>query len=108
MKDLLYRALIVSGAERLAWRMSGDRLRILCYHGVCEDRLAMESWMPSYFVRRSAFERQLQYLSDHAVVLHLADAVDQLKAGSLPPNAVCLTFDDGYANNLHLALPLLR
>ena len=88
--------------------MSGSRLRVLCYHGICDDRLAAEPWMPSYFVTRSAFERQLEHLSASATVLPLADAVSRLKSGSLPPNAVCFTFDDGYANNLYLAMPLLQ
>lgn len=95
------------GGDRLAWRMGANRLRILCYHGVCEDRLAGEPWVPLYFVTQSAFERQLRYLKGNARVLPLADAIARLQEGSLPPRSVSLTFDDGYANNLELAQPLL-
>ena len=62
----------------------------------------------SLFVTRSAFESQLQYLQQRAVVLPLSKAVEALRNGSLPKRAVSLTFDDGYANNLQLAYPLLR
>jgi peptidoglycan/xylan/chitin deacetylase (PgdA/CDA1 family) len=64
--------------------------------------------VPHYFVARSTFDAQLRYLSSHAVVLPLADAVQKLKDGTLPPRSVSITFDDGYANNVHLAYPLLR
>jgi peptidoglycan/xylan/chitin deacetylase (PgdA/CDA1 family) len=106
--DLLYKSFSGLRADRLAWKLSGDRLRILCYHGVCEDRLAGEPWVPSYFVTRSAFDSQLQYLHRNASVLPLSDAVRRLREQSLPAGAVSITFDDGYANNLHLALPLLQ
>ena len=108
MKDLLYKSFAKTGGDQLVWKLDSSRLRILCYHGVCEDRLAGAPWMPRYFVTQSAFEAQLQYLQKNARLLPLAEAVRRLRAGSLPPRSVCLTFDDGYANNLRLAYPLLQ
>jgi peptidoglycan/xylan/chitin deacetylase (PgdA/CDA1 family) len=35
------------------------------------------------------------------------EAMLRLRAGTLPPRSVCITFDDGYANNLQLAYPVL-
>lgn len=96
------------GGGRLLWGVDSRRLRILCYHGVCEDSVAGSPWVPDYFVKRSAFERQLQYLRRNACVLPLSEAVARLRDGSLPPRSVSITFDDGYANNLLLAYPLLR
>jgi peptidoglycan/xylan/chitin deacetylase (PgdA/CDA1 family) len=55
------------------------------------------------------FERQLRFLARFATVLPLEPALDALYAGeTLPKRAVCLTFDDGYRDNLELAVPLLR
>ena len=108
MREFLYRSISKTGADRLIWNVDASRLRILCYHGLCDDSLADAPWVPSFFVTRSNFEKQLCYLREHATVLPLGEAVSRLRQGSLPPRAVSLTFDDGYANNLELAVPLLQ
>ena len=40
-------------------------------------------------------------------VLPLREAVERLRAGTLPARSICITFDDGYANNCDVAMPLL-
>jgi peptidoglycan/xylan/chitin deacetylase (PgdA/CDA1 family) len=41
-------------------------------------------------------------------VLPLDQAAEKLYAGTLPARALCITFDDGYADNHDVALPILR
>ncbi len=53
------------------------------------------------------FDRVLSWLRSQFNVLPLGDAVARLQAGSLPARAACITFDDGYADNATVALPLL-
>lgn len=106
--QLLYRSFSWLGADRLLWKTSARQLRILCYHGVCEDRVAGEPWIPGYFVAESAFHQQLRYLRECANVLPLAEAVVRLRENTLPERPVTITFDDGYANNLSLAYRLLK
>lgn len=108
LNSLVYESFSRVGGDRLLWNLDSRRLRILSYHGLCDDRLAGEPWVPAYFVTQSAFERHLQYLQRNAAVLPLSEAVLRLQDGSLPLNCVSLTFDDGYANNLYLACPLLE
>lgn len=105
---ILYHSFSKTGGDEIVWKLDAGRLRILCYHGICDDRLAKEPWVPECFVTSSAFEKQLQYLSRNTQVLPLFEAIGCLRNGTLPARSVSLTFDDGYANNLEVAYPLLR
>jgi peptidoglycan/xylan/chitin deacetylase (PgdA/CDA1 family) len=55
----------------------------------------------------ATFSAQMDLLAQVFRPLPLVDAVRRLRAGTLPPRAVCVTFDDGYANNLECAWPIL-
>ncbi|MCW5624899.1 MAG: polysaccharide deacetylase family protein [Burkholderiales bacterium] len=54
------------------------------------------------------FDALLGFLRRWFTVLPLDEAVRLLADGTLPPAAASITFDDGYADNLTLALPLLE
>jgi peptidoglycan/xylan/chitin deacetylase (PgdA/CDA1 family) len=54
------------------------------------------------------FAALLRLLSRHFKPIALEDAMRRLSDGSLPPRSVAVTFDDGYANNLTVAQPLLE
>ncbi len=54
------------------------------------------------------FDSQMSVLANSFQPMLLTDAVDQLYTGKLPRRAVCVTFDDGYADNFEVALPILR
>ncbi len=54
------------------------------------------------------FTTQMQTLATDFRVLALAEALRQQADGSLPVGAVAVTFDDGFADNVTVALPVLR
>lgn len=54
------------------------------------------------------FDNILGWLADWFHVLPLDEAARRLQSGSLPARAAAITFDDGYADNHAVALPLLR
>ncbi|WP_426071012.1 polysaccharide deacetylase family protein [Janthinobacterium sp. DSP2-3-3] len=79
-------------------------LSILIYHRV----LARPDPLFPGEVDARLFERQLRLLKRFYTPLPLSEAVQRLQDGNLPPRAACITFDDGYADNAQVALPLLQ
>ncbi|HEY4287543.1 MAG TPA: polysaccharide deacetylase family protein [Puia sp.] len=78
-------------------------VRILVYHGICEkDPLRYNN----SFVTRKVFERHLRYYKKYFNVLTLDDYYNN--RFSKDRFNVCITFDDGYANNYKYAFPLLK
>ncbi len=81
-----------------------QRLSILVYHRV----LATPDPMRPGEMDAAGFDWQMQLIARHCNVLDLAEAVERLRRSSLPPLSVCITFDDGYADNVTIAMPILR
>lgn len=84
---------------------SWHALVILAYHGIRADESPHRNWM---LLPQSEFATQVAELRERYDVLPLDDAVARLRAGALDRPTACITFDDGYENNLSLALPVLR
>lgn len=80
-----------------------NRLLILIYHRVHPQPDPM---FPNE-VDASRFDMQMGLLRRYCNPLPLQNAVAGLKRGALPPRSVCVTFDDGYADNATEALPIL-
>jgi peptidoglycan/xylan/chitin deacetylase (PgdA/CDA1 family) len=102
-------ALFRSGAYGVLRAVRPSRaLAILRYHAVCGPE--GEAYAdPAICVTPASFEQHVAYLSSRYRVLPLPDAVSCLRSGkSLPANAVAITFDDGYADNLAAARVLSR
>jgi len=80
------------------------RLSILIYHRVLPEPDAMRPGEPD----AERFARQMEWVGALFRVLPLGEAVQRLRDGTLPARAACITFDDGYADNHQVALPILR
>jgi peptidoglycan/xylan/chitin deacetylase (PgdA/CDA1 family) len=87
-----------------AWRQG--RLLILCYHSLSLDD--EHQWRPALFFEPELFDRRLDLLARlGAAVLPLEEALVRLRAGTLPPRSVVLTFDDGSCDFASLVWPRL-
>lgn len=80
------------------------RLSVLFYHRV----LPAPDPMRDREMDADTFGRLMTALAMCFRVLPLSEAVARLKAGTLPDRAVTITFDDGYADNHDVALPILQ
>ncbi len=76
---------------------------ILMYHRIADEPI--DYW--GLAVSPSLFEEHLQVLRHTRHPLPLTEFVNRLIAGTLPSNAVAVTFDDGYVDNLMAGKPLL-
>lgn len=81
-----------------------QRLSILIFHRVLPEHDLMRLGEPTI----AEFDWQMRMLRNNFHPLSLVDAVERLGAGTLPSRAICVTFDDGYADNELHALPVLR
>lgn len=76
---------------------------ILAYHRVRDDE-------ERYSVSPQQFSEQMQFLQQHGyTAISLAEMADAFSSGKkLPPKPIVITFDDGYADNLLTALPIME
>ena len=96
--------LVAKGLPLLLSTLGQQSLSILIYHRVLSQPDFMRPSEPD--VRE--FTWQMKLVAAHFNVLGLHDAVKRLQSGDLPERAICITFDDGYADNATLALPILE
>lgn len=77
--------------------------RMLVYHGICETD---PTRFNSLFITKDTFEQHLQFYRKYFNVISL----EQYYNGQFSDSRfnICLTFDDGFANNYRYALPLLE
>lgn len=83
---------------------AGARLSILIYHRVLPQPDPLRKWE----IDAATFDAHMRALAQHFTPLPLFEAVERLKSHNLPARAACVTFDDGYADNIEVALPILQ
>jgi peptidoglycan/xylan/chitin deacetylase (PgdA/CDA1 family) len=99
---------IRSGWAQRRFAAQSDCIRVLTYHGLVPDELADCPWVPSHFLSVSQFERQMEVLVEFGPIVPLGEAYERIINGNVDEPLICLTFDDGTADNTSLVLPILK
>ena len=91
--------------EYAAYKRTGAP--VLMYHGVEEE--LPEGWPRSLVMLAKDFRAQMQYLKEEGyTIVTVAELAQRLEQGQSVDKYVALSFDDGYKNNLLVALPILQ
>lgn len=92
-------------AEYAAFRKTGAP--VLMYHGVDKTRPA--GWPRSLVLPTDQFESHLRYLKEQGyTMVTVAELAKRLESGKSVDKYVAFSFDDGYTNNLTVAVPLMQ
>jgi peptidoglycan/xylan/chitin deacetylase (PgdA/CDA1 family) len=80
-----------------------NTLRVLMYHQV---DVSNRNFL---CITEEQLKKQLLYIKSRYVPIRLTDLLEHIEKGTtLPDDAILITFDDGYENNLTLAYPLFK
>ncbi|MGH9749400.1 MAG: polysaccharide deacetylase family protein, partial [Candidatus Polarisedimenticolia bacterium] len=109
LKTAIAGGLSWSGADRLWRRRNGDGPWIVGYHRVVEDVAhCAPRTGPSMLISRSTLERHLDWIGRRFRLVSLDAIGRELEnGGGAAKPAAAITFDDGYRDVYHHAVPLL-
>ncbi len=93
------------GMDRARWRSTAGGVPVLMYHGFTDS-----DERDRYLMPKRSFARQMRLL---ALLRYRPIPIEELASSlresrPLPRRAVVITIDDGYRDNLEIALPILR
>ena len=78
------------------------------YHRVIND-VSEDPFRLGMCVTAAQFECQLRYIKSNFDIVPLGEAMRKIRSdGKLPNHCASITFDDGYCDNLEIALPIAK
>lgn len=115
-KGLLADVFMRSWVERLLALRAKKHLSILAYHSIQQPVADYPYNHEIISAYPNIFERQMAFIAQHFNVINfynLANLVDPAAsadrfAEKVPPNSLIVTFDDGYADNMLTAMPIIK
>lgn len=81
-----------------------SRIITLMYHRI--EQPDTNPW--GICVSPENFDEQIEVVKKYFPVITTDELIEQVSSGSIPETSVCITFDDGYADNYSNALPVLK
>jgi peptidoglycan/xylan/chitin deacetylase (PgdA/CDA1 family) len=109
MRDWTKKTILASKALRFAGNFRSPGAAILMYHSVLPDPSQQSDSLGGIVHSEVAFRAQMEMLARDYRPLSLDDALKNLRnGGNFPRRSVVVTFDDGYADNREVAMPILN
>lgn len=106
VKSKILPLLLKVGLEKLLSATSSNRTLFIMYHGVVRKN---SIWFNPRHLTSKEFEEHLIYLKKNFEIISLSEAFYNYTNNLKPKvKTISITFDDGYLNNLTVALPLLE
>lgn len=105
-RKIIFPSMRALGVENLFLSRAQSNIVNLYFHGVVEKDSA---YLNPRHITQQNFESLLSFLSKKFDIIPLTKAFEHLKNGTKPlRKSVTISFDDGFENNLKLALPSLE
>ena len=107
-KMWIKKSLVRTGALRLASKFTAPGVGIIMYHSVMDDPSTAQMTLGGIIHSTEVFRGQMEVIARKFRAVSLDDVLLFLKGEkTLPPRAVVVTFDDGYADNYRAANNIL-
>jgi peptidoglycan/xylan/chitin deacetylase (PgdA/CDA1 family) len=109
LRSVRHLAAVKVAMQRKPARTSAPDVRFLCYHSVAQGHLA-PALARTPTISAETLRDQVQVVRQRRLALiSMDEALEILRVGStVRGGAVCVTFDDGYADNFEVAWPILQ
>jgi len=105
-RKIIFPMIVGAGLEKIISKKSVHSITNILYHGVVNDD---STFFTLRHIQVEQFEKHLRYFSKNFEVISLNEAFDRYRNGiKSSRKAITISFDDGYQNNLNIALPLLE
>jgi peptidoglycan/xylan/chitin deacetylase (PgdA/CDA1 family) len=107
LKKIAFLVAKYTGFFHATRRLYRNKIRFLCYHGFTLDNES--KFLPQLFIDPVVFSERMRYLKTRGYnVISLDQAIEALRAGIVPDDAVVLTIDDGFYGVFAEAAPILQ
>jgi peptidoglycan/xylan/chitin deacetylase (PgdA/CDA1 family) len=109
MKNLAKQAVLRGGGLRLLGQLRGSGVAVLMYHSVLKRPEMVNDTLGGIVHSTEVFRGQMEMLAKEFHAATLDDVLRFVRGEKpLPKRSVVVTFDDGYVDNLEIAVPILN
>jgi len=105
-RKIIFPYLMNLRVDKFFRKLTNNSILNIMYHGVVNKN---SNYFSPRHITAEQFEEHLKYFSDEFDVIGISRAFEYAESNHKPErNTITISFDDGYRNNLYVALPLLK